>query len=186
MNNIEQIIAVARQYASQTLKVLGEVLGVFLAPVGRVLKRLGIYDAFSRWAEKVFAVRRLERQVALAFDVFVCVLLGVLPWFGWVVAAAYFLLRGVDLPKLGTVGIGKSLYGLKIAYTNGNDAPVPWLVVMVHNLALLLPLLNIVELYFFWYRDKRCVDRLFGIDVVKADDAADEPDQSATADGNDR
>lgn len=105
---------------------------------------------------------RIEREAALAVDIILSMTLATFPGvFGKVASVAYFLLRD----SWGG-GMGKGLYGLVIVRA-ADGARVGWRTALVRNMLMLLPIYDLVDIYYFVERGRRLTDEWLGTEVRK-------------------
>ncbi|MBQ3636061.1 MAG: RDD family protein [Bacteroidales bacterium] len=107
---------------------------------------------------------RIEREIAFVVDILFCSVLTFFPnTLGIVTAVAYFLLRDNPL-LLGGQSFGKHIYGLRVCMSETGEKAT-WRTVFLRNLFSLIPILNIVDFFYFVRDGRRLVDVWMGSDV---------------------
>lgn len=113
----------------------------------------------------------LERSVAFSIDLLSCFSLSIIPSFGWVLALAYFLLKDANL--LGSKSsIGKSIYSLRIVDADTQEPAEKGMMekTLIRNLILVVPLLNILDIFHLMNHGVRLADQWTGLTVVRPED----------------
>ncbi len=119
-----------------------------------------------RVLDKVLTVNRLERMIAFAIDLLAIVCVSLLPPIGIILGVVYFFLRD-SLPFGVNASFGKNIYSLKvITVENEQIRRAPWHKSVVRCLILIIPILNLVDIFYFLRDGKRLVDTWLGTDVI--------------------
>ncbi|MDO4461712.1 MAG: hypothetical protein Q4C30_04340 [Bacteroidia bacterium] len=109
----------------------------------------------------------IERFFAFVVDVFVMVAFTVIPVVGIVLSGVYFLIKDI-VPLNGHTSFGKAVYHMRVVNTQDN-APLSKLMMfkaVVRNIFILIPFLNIVDIYFLLSTGKRLIDTWIETDVA--------------------
>lgn len=105
---------------------------------------------------------RVTREAALFVDVVTALALAIVPKYGWALCLGYFVLR--DTLSTTGQGAGKALYKLRI-YKVKDHTPVGWKLAILRSILILMPLVNIADLFHFIRTGRRYVDEWIGVDV---------------------
>ncbi|MBP5364922.1 MAG: hypothetical protein J6Y82_03250 [Bacteroidales bacterium] len=116
--------------------------------------------------ENMFTKKWLEREVAFLIDIVICATIAIFPRIGFIISALYFFLKDA-LPFGGASSFGKSIYGLKVK--DADDQPVRhfWRKTIVRNLIIVIPILNLVDIYYFLKTGVRLADEWTSTKVEK-------------------
>lgn len=109
--------------------------------------------------------RWLEREVAFIIDVIIVALLSVFPRVGFFFGLLYFLFRD-SLPFGAGCSFGKSLYRLVVANSDSAQSRANWRKTLIRNIIYFIPILNLVDIYYFLRSGRRLIDIWLEIDVV--------------------
>lgn len=114
----------------------------------------------------------IERIFAFVVDIFVAVALTVVPVIGVGLAGLYFFVKDI-LPFNGKTSFGKAVYHIRVVNIQDNSPLTKQMMfkAVVRNIFILIPLLNIVDLYYLLSTGKRLVDIWIETDVVSFDEA---------------
>lgn len=109
--------------------------------------------------------RWLEREVAFIIDVIIVALVSVFPRLGWIFGLLYFLFRD-SLPIGDGCSFGKSLYRLVVTNNDIAKTRANWRKPLIRNIIFFIPILNLVDIYYFLRDGRRLIDIWLEIDVV--------------------
>lgn len=99
----------------------------------------------------------LEREVAFAIDVIICLTLTIFPTVGWVLGLAYFMCKDA-LPFTNSSSLGKIIYGLKAVNINTEER-LTLEKSIIRSIILIVPILNIFDIYHFLKTGVRLADK---------------------------
>lgn len=100
----------------------------------------------------------IERILAAVIDLIIVAGLMMLPRVGWLIALLYFLSKD-SLPFLQGQSLGKHLLHLKVIILPGQDDLIRYPEKsIIRGLVFLIPILNLVDLWFFFTRGRRLAD----------------------------
>lgn len=127
-----------------------------------------IVHRLRSWLRTFAADDKPERTMAFLIDVFLSMLFSVFPFYGWVVAIAYFFLKDA-LPFGITASVGNNIYGYRVVNISpdGKAEALPWYKSVARNLLILVPILNIIDLISFLRRRRRFCDEWLGVLVIR-------------------
>lgn len=112
----------------------------------------------------------LERVIALALDLIICLTLAIIPMFGPGLSLLYFLIRD-GLPVKQKSGFGKSIYNLHVV-SAGTRRRAPIGRIVVRNVMLLVPLLNLYDIWCFVSTGERLADKWTNTEILKTADGS--------------
>lgn len=99
-----------------------------------------------------------ERLMAFFVDCAISFGLSMFPKIGWIFGLIYFLLKDSLYFNKGQ-SFGKKIMKIKVVYTSTNESLINYpQKSIIRNLILLIPFLNLVEIYFFLFRPQRLGD----------------------------
>jgi len=99
-----------------------------------------------------------ERMMAFFIDCVISFGLGMFPKIGWIFGLIYFLLKDSLYFNKGQ-SFGKQIMKIRVVCTSTNESLINYpQKSIIRNLILLIPFLNLVEIYFFLFRTKRLGD----------------------------
>lgn len=119
--------------------------------------------------DNILTAQWLEREVAFFIDIIICCTLTILPKLGIVLAIIYFFMKDA-LPWSFGRSLGKSIYGLKVITTD-NEPNTLFRRTIVRNLIMIVPILNIIDIYYFISSGNRLADEWTGTKVIKEEQA---------------
>ncbi len=126
-------------------------------------------DVLARAKELLIGVitrPRIEREVALVVDLGLCLALISFPiTLVKVVGVGYFLFRD-GMAITGGQSFGKNIYDLRVV-RSATKRRIGLRVSFLRNLLTLVPILNIIDLWYFIRDGKRLYDTWLGLEVVK-------------------
>lgn len=112
---------------------------------------------------------RLEREIAFVIDVCVCMTIAIFPSKLSIAASVgYFIFRDCFRLSGQRMSFGKRIYDIRVVRSEGGGFP-SWRITLLRNLFLCVPVLNVIDIFFFAYRGRRLVDDWLGTDVVVGD-----------------
>lgn len=132
-----------------------------------------LYDLLQR----AISTPIIERIFAFVVDIFVAAALTVVPVVGIALAPIYFFVKDI-LPFNGHTSFGKAVYHIRVVNIQDN-APLSRTMMfkaVVRNIIILIPLLNLVDLYYLLATGKRLVDNWIETDVVLFDESLETKD----------
>lgn len=115
--------------------------------------------------KNALTARWLEREVAFVIDIIIVALFSVFPKFGWIFGILYFFFR--DTLPFGTGGsFGKSLYKLIVVNADSRQSRANWRKSLIRNIIFFIPILDLLDIYYFLRDGRRLIDTWLDIDVV--------------------
>ncbi len=124
-------------------------------------------DKANSAIEHIAATDRPERIVASVIDYFLIAVMSFMPPIGTFFGVLYFFMRDA-LPFDFKASVGKGIYGFRVLSVDSDERrSLPWYKSVIRNLMILIPGINILDLYSFLRYGQRRSDQWFGIEVVR-------------------
>ncbi|MCG8578978.1 MAG: RDD family protein [Bacteroidales bacterium] len=108
-----------------------------------------------------------ERILAASIDLSIVLGLSLFPRIGWLFGLIYFLFKD-SLGILKGQSFGRRLFKIKvISLEDGNDLIAKPDKALIRQIVLLVPILNLIEVFYFFFRDERLGAKWSSTTVVK-------------------
>lgn len=107
----------------------------------------------------------IKRIVAFLIDMIVCIILYQFPKYGLIVSISYFIIR--DSIILNGRSFGKRLCHLYVKEKGNKSLNVGSSKMILRSLFLLVPILNLMDIYYLFKTEERMVDKWLGLQVVE-------------------
>lgn len=127
-----------------------------------------LYMLFHLLLQRIKTPIILERIIALIIDASICLTLSIIPVLGYTIGALYFFLRDA-LPFTNGESFGKLLYQLKLVDRETNQEIEKGKVEksIIRSLILVIPILNIIDIIYFFKHQHRLADEWVNTVVIK-------------------
>ncbi len=124
-----------------------------------------LYNKIKEQLQNPFFV---ERVVAFALDLIICLVLGIIPIIGWLIGFAYFILKD-SLAFTNYASFGKHIYNLALVDSSTGEKIEKIFdeKIVLRGLILLVPIINLVDIYYFITTGRRAADKWTGTEVIK-------------------
>ncbi|WP_430817738.1 RDD family protein [Carboxylicivirga sp. RSCT41] len=108
-----------------------------------------------------------ERLLAACIDLSIVLGLSLFPRIGWLFGLIYFLFKD-SLGLLKGQSFGRRLFKVKvISLEDGNNLTTKPDKALIRQIVFLVPILNLIELYYFFFREERLGAKWSSTTVVK-------------------
>ncbi len=116
----------------------------------------------------------IERIVAFALDITICLILNIIPVIGWIAGLLYFLLKD-SLPFTNYGSFGKHIYKLSVIDLTSKEVKSRIQIEksIIRSLVILIPIINIIDIIQFLNTGRRLADEWTTAEVVKIEESED-------------